>query len=58
MKTTIRRGMVRFWNVFAQAWAHAGAALLMSDSRLMATLPERDRARVRRAAKQYPTAGL
>ena len=51
-KTTIRRGVVRCWNVYTQQWVTMPAQTLASSegNRYMATLSERERSRIRKAA--------
>lgn len=50
-KMTIRKGVVRVWNVYAQTWMRIDARKLIERSAIMASLSAKERARIRRAAR-------
>jgi hypothetical protein len=51
-KMMVRGEIVRFWNVFSQAWERRNAKALTEASDLMASFSSQDRLRVRKVAKR------
>ena len=48
--TLHRDGDVSYWNVFTQTWERCDALSLFDADAIMASLPERDRVRIEKAA--------
>jgi hypothetical protein len=52
-----RDNLVRFWNVFSQTWELRDASGVCADSRIMESLPESQRVRIRTASLRIERAG-